>query len=261
MAPGPEDLSYRSDAGLAALARDLGRPASSVAAWFELMRDVEVMNPLTIASAEKLAVRLGGGPGVEALDLGCGKGFFAVSLAERGCRVTAVDRVELCLRRARERARAAGVEGRCRFAAAEASAWAAQSAGAEIVVMLGVASAWGGPAPAVRTLARLVPPGGRLAVGEAYARPGSEASAGGEYLEPGGMRPLLEAAGLAVEAVFDDGAEGWEAYHAPQDRRAGELRRAPGTGAELRETLTWLEAERRWEARNLGWSAWVARKI
>ncbi len=46
------------------------------------------------------------------LDLGCGSGIWAVKLAERGWNVTGVDFVPKALRRARERAREAGVEVR-----------------------------------------------------------------------------------------------------------------------------------------------------
>jgi 2-polyprenyl-3-methyl-5-hydroxy-6-metoxy-1,4-benzoquinol methylase len=45
-----------------------------------------------------------------ALDLGCGSGIWAVKLAQRGWQVTAIDLVPKALRRARERAREAGVE-------------------------------------------------------------------------------------------------------------------------------------------------------
>ena len=44
------------------------------------------------------------------LDLGCGSGIWAVMLAERGWQVTGVDFAPKALRRARERARQAGVE-------------------------------------------------------------------------------------------------------------------------------------------------------
>lgn len=44
------------------------------------------------------------------LDLGCGSGIWAVALARRGWQVTGVDVVPKALRRARERAREAGVE-------------------------------------------------------------------------------------------------------------------------------------------------------
>jgi SAM-dependent methyltransferase len=46
------------------------------------------------------------------LDLGCGSGFWGVALARRGWQVTGVDVVPKALRRARERAREAGVEMR-----------------------------------------------------------------------------------------------------------------------------------------------------
>jgi SAM-dependent methyltransferase len=46
------------------------------------------------------------------LDLGCGSGIWAVGLARRGWRVTGVDFVPKALRRARRRARRAGVEMR-----------------------------------------------------------------------------------------------------------------------------------------------------
>jgi SAM-dependent methyltransferase len=45
-----------------------------------------------------------------ALDLGCGSGFWGVALAKRGWQVTGVDIVPKALRRARDRAREAGVE-------------------------------------------------------------------------------------------------------------------------------------------------------
>jgi len=45
-----------------------------------------------------------------ALDLGCGSGIWAVELARRGWEVTGVDFVPKAVRRARERAREAGVE-------------------------------------------------------------------------------------------------------------------------------------------------------
>jgi SAM-dependent methyltransferase len=46
-----------------------------------------------------------------ALDLGCGTGFWSVSLAQRGWEVTGIDIVLKAVRTARKRARGAGVEG------------------------------------------------------------------------------------------------------------------------------------------------------
>src|SRR5688500_10831438 len=49
-------------------------------------------------------------PGLEVLDAPCGHGRIANDLAERGCRVTGLDRSELFLERARADARGRGVE-------------------------------------------------------------------------------------------------------------------------------------------------------
>ncbi len=48
----------------------------------------------------------------QALDLGCGSGIWAVELAKRGWQVTGVDFVPKAVRRARKRARKAGIEMR-----------------------------------------------------------------------------------------------------------------------------------------------------
>jgi SAM-dependent methyltransferase len=48
----------------------------------------------------------------QALDLGCGSGIWAVELAKRGWQVTGIDIIPRAVRRARERAREAGVEAR-----------------------------------------------------------------------------------------------------------------------------------------------------
>src|SRR3989442_2774918 len=47
-------------------------------------------------------------PGKTVLEIGCGTGTNAIAFARRGYRVTAVDYVELAVRRAREEARKAG---------------------------------------------------------------------------------------------------------------------------------------------------------
>ncbi len=49
-------------------------------------------------------------PGKAVLEIGCGTGTNAIALARRGYRVTAVDFVDLAVRRAREKAREAGLE-------------------------------------------------------------------------------------------------------------------------------------------------------
>jgi SAM-dependent methyltransferase len=53
--------------------------------------------------------------GAAVYDVTCGPGLYAVELARRGCRVTGVDFGPTAVAYARERAAAAGVDGRCAF--------------------------------------------------------------------------------------------------------------------------------------------------
>jgi len=72
----------------------------------------------TVAGAERFRAlfereEAGGEPPYgPALDLGCGSGIWAVELARRGWQVTGVDFVPKAVRRARDRARQAGLEVR-----------------------------------------------------------------------------------------------------------------------------------------------------
>src|SRR5256886_16823071 len=49
-------------------------------------------------------------PGKTVLEIGCGTGTNAIELARRGYRVTAIDLVDLAVRRAKDKAQPAGVD-------------------------------------------------------------------------------------------------------------------------------------------------------
>src|SRR5215211_690779 len=69
-----------------------------------------------------------------ALDLGCGSGIWAVSLAQRGWQVTGVDFVPKALRRARERAEQAAVE--VEFVEGDVTKLAAAGVGSGVQLLL-----------------------------------------------------------------------------------------------------------------------------
>jgi SAM-dependent methyltransferase len=73
-----------------------------------------------------------------ALDLGCGSGIWSVRLAQRGWEVTGVDIVPRAVRKARERARRAGVEGHFVNGSITALAAAGISPGFHLVLDFGV---------------------------------------------------------------------------------------------------------------------------
>jgi SAM-dependent methyltransferase len=109
------------------------------------------------AQALALLDRVEGGrepPYGRALDLGCGTGFWSVLLARRGWEVTGVDIVPKAVRRARERARAAGVE--CLFVDGSVTALTAAGSGSGFRLILDFGVVHGLSPEQVRAVSREV---------------------------------------------------------------------------------------------------------
>jgi SAM-dependent methyltransferase len=80
---------------------------------------------------------LGAVDGRRMLDLGCGVGAYAIELAARGARVTAVDVSPSMLAYGRQRAAEAGVSGRVEFVESDGLPWLA-AAGPEMDIALAI---------------------------------------------------------------------------------------------------------------------------
>jgi SAM-dependent methyltransferase len=104
-------------------------------------------------------VALAGGPGARAADLGAGLGHLAIPLARAGLRVDAVEPARAMLDRLA--ADAAGLEVRPVHAAGEDTGL---EAGAHALVVIADALQWIHPEGGGREVARLLAPGGTLAV-------------------------------------------------------------------------------------------------
>lgn len=107
-------------------------------------------------------------PPGQALDLGCGKGVYAVALAQRGWTVDACDLFQPFIDEANARASAAGVAPRCRFECADVRDFSARHSGADLVLMLGVGHPFGSLARTLSACRRLLRPGGHLLFDDAY---------------------------------------------------------------------------------------------
>ena len=107
---------------------------------------------------------LAGGPGAAIADLGAGLGHLALPLSARGARVAAVEPARAMLDALAQRAAAAGAPVRALHAAAESTGLDAASA--DLAVLADVLQ-WVDPDAAGRELARVVRPGGAVAVVEA----------------------------------------------------------------------------------------------
>jgi SAM-dependent methyltransferase len=88
------------------------------------------------------------------LDFGCGTGAEAVEMAQHGAgRVIGIDIQESSLDRARERARDAGVEGRCVFATRSPEP-------ADVIVAVDSFEHFADPAAVLRSMREMLAPGG-----------------------------------------------------------------------------------------------------
>ena len=101
-------------------------------------------------------------PGSRVLDIGCGAGFMAVALAQRGFRVEAVDAalamVELARRHAAESATADVIS----VDLGDAYCLAFENDAFDLVIALGVIPWLGRPEQAIREMARVTRPGGHV---------------------------------------------------------------------------------------------------
>ncbi len=100
--------------------------------------------------------------GARVLEVGCGTGLFALALARRGLRVTAVDSAANMLTRAAANAAAAGMGDRLRLLRADAGELGLPSGGFDLVVALGVVPWVPRPREALAEWVRVLAPGGRL---------------------------------------------------------------------------------------------------
>ncbi len=117
-------------------------------------------------------VREWAGSGViDALDVGCGTGFFALQLAGLGHRATGVDVAEEMLSRAKEKAAAAGLD--IDFSAADAEDLPFPADSFDLVIERHVIWTLPEPARALAEWARVLRPGGHLVLVEGDWRAGN----------------------------------------------------------------------------------------
>lgn len=158
--------------------------------------------PLSAEHAELLLDRLALTPGQRVVDLGCGWGELllrAVARAGEGATGVGLDQDAPLLERGRREAALRGLD--VTFTEADVAGWRERS---ERVLCIGATRAFGGTGRALRALAEVVEPGGRLLFGDAFwAQAPTKAAAAifGEVLRP--LPELLEACRAA----------GWRVIH------------------------------------------------
>jgi ubiquinone/menaquinone biosynthesis C-methylase UbiE len=152
------------------------------------------------ALADRLAA-LAGGAGAVAVDLGAGTGSLAVPLAERGLKVVAVEPSGAMLAVLRERAGVLPVEAR----QARAEETGLPPASARLAVLADVLQ-WVDPDATGRELARVLAPGGAVAVVEAELAGSSFAEAVREAVRRANPKARPRASGRTAQLLACAGA-------------------------------------------------------
>lgn len=129
-------------------------------------------HPGGAALTSRLARSLGVGPGSRVVDVASGPGASALQLArETGCEVIGVDLSAESVAAARQAAAAAGLDGRVSFVEGDAEALPLPDASADGALCECALCTFPDKRAAARELARVLRPGGRLALSDMTAVP------------------------------------------------------------------------------------------
>lgn len=171
------------------------------------------------------------------LDVGCGDGAYSIAAAERGAVVTGIDTSAEMLDAARRRADEKRVNVELRVGDATKLPFPDETF--EVVLAVTVLCFVADAQLAVREMARVLVPGGRLVLGELGRRStwaawrrlrgwfGSKTWRAARFRTPSELRALVQAAGLSVEdvrgSVYYPPAERLARWMAPFDSKLAEL--------------------------------------
>jgi SAM-dependent methyltransferase len=212
--------------------------------------------PLSAGHAGLLMDRLDLRPGLRITDLGCGWGELllrAVAHAMTGgpsaaCPATGtgVDTDAAALDRARALARQRHLDQHVDFTQADAAAW---RGAADRVLCVGASHAFGGTEPALKALAQVTAPGGRLLFGDGYWAGTPSPAAAAIFGEAVPSLPqLLEAsraAGWRVIHMSTADQREWDDFESTFRAGRQEWLLAHGDDPRAAEVRDWLDARER----------------
>jgi trans-aconitate methyltransferase len=157
------------------------------------------------------------------LDLGCGKGAAAISIAKhRGAGVHGIDGIDEFVRHASARASALGLSRRCRFDAGDVRDAVTTERGHDLVMMLALGELLGDTADTIGALRACVVPQGHLLIDGAYLEPSCDDDALRE-LYPTRAQAVGELQRFGDRLVHErvvDGSDQAAHYRAVTDRLA-----------------------------------------
>ncbi len=141
---------------------EIARFGALAATWWDWsgpMRPLHMMNPVRAGwITSRIAAKFGGCAGVKLLDIGCGAGLLAESLAKAGCEVLGLDASAEAIEAARAHAQPQALPLTYQVGSAEAL----DGVKFQVITALEVIEHVTDPAAFIGTLAKLLEPGGLL---------------------------------------------------------------------------------------------------
>lgn len=226
-------------------------------------------NPLSPARLEEVIGLLALPPRSHVLDVGCGRAELLIRLAERyGVNGVGIDQSPFAIKRARDEAARRRSEGQLVFFHQDGGEYFAPQATFDLGVCLGASWVFGGYAPMLRTLTRMVKPGGQILVGQPYwirpPDPGFLAFLKSEpdtYCSHAENVRNGEKEGLAPLLAWASSPEDWDRYECLQWRAAHKWAQAEPEDPDVVTLLARVGAERdaylTWGRDTLGWGMYL----
>ncbi|WP_233160238.1 cyclopropane-fatty-acyl-phospholipid synthase family protein [Pseudonocardia sp. MH-G8] len=172
----------------------------------------EQQNPCSVDGLRRVAGYLDPQPGERVLDVGGGRGWWAVDLAVRhGVSVTVLEINPDFADAARRRAADAGVADRVEVVVGPAAEHHARDT--DIVTCLGASFALDGSGPALAWMTQAMGAGGRIAIGEIHVAAGAPREvAGHEADDLAGLAAAFGAHGLELTGLVSSTVADWDHY-------------------------------------------------
>jgi SAM-dependent methyltransferase len=235
-------------------------------------QDHAFLTPLSGPKVDQVLTMLELPPGARVLDVGCGKGEMLIRLAgRRAVRGTGVDLNPDYLAEARARAQARAPEAGLTFHEAQAVDFPVEPGSYDAVLCVGSTEAFGTYREALRALAEMVRPHGRMLVGERFWRRHPhpdyldllELEVGDLLDHPRNVR-AGEEAGLVPICTAVSTEDEWDRYEQLHVRAvlryADEHPEDPEAEAMRIRMRRWLEGYEHWGRDTLGFGLYVFQK-
>jgi SAM-dependent methyltransferase len=228
----------------------------------EITLEQSVLNPILPDTVRKLGRLLELKPGLDMLDLACGKGGMSLPLVHTyQVKLTGVDLMPDYIREAWSRAEYTGLHHLCRFKLMDALAFVEQTEKQwdRVMIIGALPFLWTDLEKGVVKLMDLVKPGGYLVIGEAYTRPGGEKHPVYHFPDQEETSAIIGRHGRIVE-ILDDGDPGWDAMIMPMKKAIARLKAGQPNHERMIAFLDDWSQQIDWDKKNLGFGVWVIKK-